>query len=143
MAAPRDPRSLVVTRTDRGWRLDLGGVIFETPVAAAPGVAVEELDGAQVVRFEGTVIGIGRPATLAAIPDLDLALVPEGAAVGGLSARWVVPGSASGVGGPRGVAAAVGDVVTFTGRGDELYVYSREERTRWSWLRRFGRGRAS
>ncbi|MCP4871172.1 MAG: hypothetical protein GY898_20885 [Proteobacteria bacterium] len=157
-----DPAPIAVVRLAPGWWLDLGVATVQTTSSpgraakvpppdhvldsgAAPpaGVEIEALDGAFVIRVDGTAIGVGKPATLAGVDRLDLALVEEGAAIGNVPARFVLPSSAPGVGGPRGVPVRPGEVATFTGRGEDLYVYSveawpRGATDRWGWLR--GRG---
>jgi len=155
------PDPIAVLRLEPGWWLDLGGttvlttsapgragtvgaadLVLGTGTSPPDGLAVETLDGAYVLRFDGTAIGVGRAAALADVPDLDLALLDAGAAVGALRARFAIPSDAPGVGGPRGIALAPGEVATFTGRGEEFFVYSVEPwpggaADRWGWLRRF------
>lgn len=156
-----DPAPIRVVRLAPGWWLDLGVVtilttsspggaaavpkadfVLDSGAAPPAGMSVEALPGAFVVRFEGTALGVGRAGPLAGVEDLDLALLEEGAAVGTLGARYVLPSAAPGVGGPRGIPLKPGEVATFTGRGDELYVYSVEPWPKsaadtWGWLRRF------
>ena len=112
------------------------------------GVELESHRAARVLRWQETSIGLalssGAAVDLARSGPLDVVLLGRGLSDEGLDARFAIPGRGRGLDKPMGVALQPGDRVTFSGRGEELYVYSLEpypgsRRDRWGWLRRIGR----
>ncbi len=92
------------------------------------GVEVENHRAARVLHWQETSIGIalssGAADDLAQSGPLDVVLLGRGLSEDGLDARFAIPGGGRGLDEPMGVALEPGDRVTFTGRGEELYVYS-------------------
>ncbi len=152
-----DVAALVIAWDGGGFHLRRGDADLEAPrellLGSLPdGVAVEQLaPGAWVLTWGGDRIGVaGSPEGWQALREaegLQIALVPDPSLAWGLDARYAVPGAGDGVDGPRGVPLKPAEQATFTGSGDELFLYSVEPvpggpADRWGWLaRRFRRGR--
>lgn len=109
-------------------------------------VRVERLPGAAwLLDWSGDRIGVAADdagwEALRGADAMQVALVPNPELGWGLSARYALPGRGDGVDGPRGVQLRPGEVATFTGTGEELFLYCVEpfpgsRADRWGWLLR-------